>query len=159
MRRLIVEFNKDESYEDSTPQLKNVKTLEQLQLLRQDQKEITMICRVEFEEGISNVEDYIKRIDENAFEVKVLEQEETGAYVVFIKIRLSKSPKPNFGFVRGGGSYFISREVREGKVKLIFLGSESQIRRILEEIQGWRRHYRIVSLTEGSFRSILHLMC
>jgi hypothetical protein len=34
MRQLIFEFNKDESYEDSTPQLKNVKTLEELQHAR-----------------------------------------------------------------------------------------------------------------------------
>ena len=151
MRRLILEFNKDDSYEDSTPQLKKVKTLEQLQLLRQDQKEIAMICRVEFEGAVSNVEEYIRLINDNAFEVKLLEQEKTGAYIIFVKIRLTKSPSSSFSFVRSQGTYFVSREVREGKVRLTFLGSSFQIRKILEEVQRRGRWYRIVSVTDAKF--------
>ncbi len=151
MRRLILEFNKDESYGDSTPQLKNVKTLEQLQLLRQDQEEIAMVCRVEFEGAVSNVEDYFKLINDNVFEVKLLEQEKTGSYIIFVKIRLTKSPSSSFSFVRNEGKYFVSREVREGKVKLTFLGSVGEIRKILEEVKRWGRRYRIVSLTDAKF--------
>ncbi|MGA2683305.1 MAG: hypothetical protein ABSF44_16085 [Candidatus Bathyarchaeia archaeon] len=151
MRRLILELNKDESYGDSTPQLKNVKTLEQLQLLRQDQEEIAMVCRVEFEEAVSNVEEYVKLINDNAFEVKLLEKEKTRAYIVFVKIRLTKSPSSSFGLVRGQGKYFVSREVHEGKIKVTFLGSAVQIRKILEEVKRWGRRYRIVSLTDAKF--------
>jgi predicted DNA binding protein len=151
MRRLILEFNKDESYEDSTPQLKNVKKLEQLQLLRQDPEEIAMICRVEFEQVVSNVEDYIKLINDDAFDVKLLEQEKTGACIVFVKIRLTKSPSSSFGLVRGQDNYFVSREVHEDKIKVTFLGSAGQIRKILQEVQRWERHFRIVSLTDAKF--------
>jgi len=146
-----LEFNRDESYEDSTTQLENVKTLEQLQLLRQDQKEIAMICRVEFEEAVSNVEEYVKVINDNAFEVKLLEQEKTGAYIIFVKIRLTKSPSSSFSFDRSEGTYFVSREVREGKVRLTFLGSSFQIRKILEDVQRRGRRYRIVSVTDVKF--------
>jgi len=151
MRRLILELKKDEAYENTTPQLKNVRTLEQLQLLRQEPEEIAMICRIEFEDMVSSVEDYIKLIHDNAIDVKLLEKERTGAYIVFVKIRPSKSRSSSFGFVRGEGMYIVSREIREGKIKVTFLGSSGQIKKILGEVKRWGHYYKIVSLTDAKF--------
>ena len=47
--------------------------------------------------------------------------------------------------------YFVSREVREGKVRLTFLGSSFQIGKILEEVQRRGRRYRIVSVIDAKF--------
>jgi predicted DNA binding protein len=150
MRRLILELNKeDEMYENSRTQLQNVKTLEQLQVLRQDREEIAIICRVELEESVSNIEDYIKLINDNAFEVKLLEREKTGAYIVFVKARLPRSPRDSS--IGAEEAYFVSREIREGKVKVTFLGTASQIKKALEGLQRLGRRYKIISLTDAKF--------
>jgi len=150
MRRLILEFSKeDEIYENSRTQLQNVKTLEQLQVLRQDQEEVAIICRVELEQSVSNIEDYVKTINSNAFEVKLLEREKAGAYIVFVKVRLPKSP--NSGSIGLENAYFVSREIREGKVKATFLGTNSQIKKALEVLQRLDRRYKIISLTDAKF--------
>jgi predicted DNA binding protein len=151
MRRLILELKKDEAYENTTTQLKNVRTLDQLQILRQDREEIAMICRVEFEEAVSRVEEYIRHIDDNIIDVKLLEQETTGAYIVFVKIKLSESRKSSFSLVRSKGGYIVSREVRDDTIKVTFVGSARQIKKTLEEVKrrGW--HYRIISLNDARF--------
>jgi predicted DNA binding protein len=151
MRRLILELEKEEAYENTTTQLKNIRTLDQLQLLRQDREEIAMICRVEFEEEVSSVEDFIKHIDDNIVDVKLLEQERTGAYIVFVKIKLSGSRSSTFSLVRSEGGYVVSREVRDGKIKVTYVGSAIQIRKMLDEVKRWGRHYRIISLTDAKF--------
>jgi len=151
MRRLILELKKDEAYENTTAQLKNVRTLDQLQLLRQDREEIAMICRVEFEEAVNSVEEFIKQIDDNIVDVKLLEQEKTGAYIVFVKIKLSGSRSSTFSLVRSEGGYIVSREVRDDIIKVTFIGSASQIRKILDEVKRWGQHYRIISLTDAKF--------
>ncbi|MGA3059399.1 MAG: helix-turn-helix domain-containing protein [Candidatus Bathyarchaeia archaeon] len=145
-----MELNKeDEMNENRRIQLQNVKTLEQLQVLRQDREEIAIICRVELEESVSNIEDYIKLINDNAFEVKIIEREKTGAYIVFVKVRLPSSPRVNP--IGAEEAYFVSREIREGKVKVTFLGTTSQIKKVLEELQRLGRRYKIVSLTDAKF--------
>ena len=61
MRRLIVEFPKDEfSKIEGNLLLENVKTMEVLMILRESDEEITMICRVELETEVANVEEYAK---------------------------------------------------------------------------------------------------
>jgi len=151
MRRLILDFNKeDEMYENSSSKLKNVKTLEQLQVLRLDREEIAMICRIELEEAVSNIEDYIKLINVNAFEVKLLEREKTGAYIVFVKVKRPTS-HPGYSSIGKDDAYFVSREIREGKVKVTFLGNAKQIKKTLEALQRSGRRYRIISLTDAKF--------
>jgi len=152
MRRLILEFDKDEEmYENSRAQLQNVRTLEQLQVLRQDREEIAIICRVELEEPVSNIEEYIKLLNDNVFEVKILEKEKTGAYVVFIKVRMEKLGGKGSNKTDTESAFFVSREIREGKVKVTILGSAKQIKNNLEALKKLGRHYRIISLTDAKF--------
>ena len=91
MRRLILEFNKDEMLDDGSKQLQNVKTLEVMQYLRQDNEEVAMVCRIQLEEAVPDVEHYVNLIGDDTFEVKVLEREKDGSFIVFVKIRLSGS--------------------------------------------------------------------
>ncbi len=77
MRRLILEFSINEfkkSQNIDVTQLKKVKTLEILQVLRQDLEEIVAIGRIDVEEEVSNIEDFIKLINDNAYEVKLLSE-------------------------------------------------------------------------------------
>ena len=151
MRRLILELRKEEAYENTTAQLQKVRTLDQLQLLRQDREEIAMICRIEFEEVVYNVEEFVKKIDDNIIDVKLLEQEKSGAYIVFVKINLIGSRSSSFSLVQSEGGYIVSREVRDDIIRVTFVGSTSQIGKILDEVKRWGHHYRIISLTDAMF--------
>ncbi len=46
---------------------------------------------------------------------------------------------------------FVSREIRNGKVKLTFRGNLSQIKKILGQFQKLKMHYKILSLTDAKF--------
>ena len=154
MRRLILEFSVNELGKDQNidvSRLKKVKTLEILQVLRQDREEITSIGRIEVEGAVSNIEDFVKLISDNVFEVKLLERERTGAYVVFVKQKLSKSQTSSSNELSDNGGYVVSREIREGKVNLTFLGSARQIKKLLEDFQRLKMRYRISLLTDAKF--------
>jgi predicted DNA binding protein len=151
MRRLVLEFNKEDlMYETSGVQLQNVKTLEQLQVLRQDREEVAIICKIELKEPVSNIEEYIKLINDNVWEVKILEKEDTSAYIAFIKVRLVRQAGESNN-VDAESAFFVTREIREEKVKCTILGSAKQIRHNLQALNELGRQYRIISLTDAKF--------
>ncbi|MGD0202472.1 MAG: helix-turn-helix domain-containing protein [Candidatus Bathyarchaeia archaeon] len=152
MRRLILEFPKDElsKIEGESQLLQNVKTLEVLLLLRHKEEEITMICRVELETEVSNVEDYAKLVNDNADQVQLLERETGGAYIVLVKHKL-KQIDARFNAFGEKGGYIVSREMRQGNFKMTFLGSIKQIRETLRTIERSGMRYRIVSLADAKF--------
>lgn len=154
MRRLIIEFSKDEfSGIDEPVPFHNIRTLEILQLLRLQKEEFAAICRIEPEDATSEFDDLMAKaglVDGNTSEAQVLEREESGAYIVFVRhnpvpIGLSISP------LGAEGGYLISSEIREGKVKMTYLGTVKQIKSILERLQQYGLRYRILSLTDAKF--------
>lgn len=154
MRRLIVEFAKDEfaKIHDSVP-FNNLKTLEVLQFLRLDMEELAAICRIEPEDPSGNLADLMAKsvlVNDNFSSAQILEREKSGAYIVFVKHK----PIPigfRVGPLKGEGGYLISTEIREGKVKMIFLGTVKEIRNILDEVKQHGPNYKIVSLTDAKF--------
>jgi hypothetical protein len=156
MRRLVLELPKDEfiSIEGGSQLLQNVKTLEVLMLLRHTDEEITMICRVELETEVSNVEDYAKIVSDNSYRVQLLERENGGAYIVLVKHKLKqidgKLRMRTHAFWEKGG-YIVSREVWGGKFRITSLGSVYQIRATLKMLERLGIHHRIVSLTDAKF--------
>jgi predicted DNA binding protein len=151
MRRLILEGPKDElSKIEGHSFLKKVRTLEVLQLLRQNKEELAMICRVELETDVSKVEDYVMLAVGTGDQVQVIEREKGGAYIVLVK---HKTSQINAGrdVPWGRGGYVISREIREGMFKMTLLGSARQIRDALENLKRSGMHYRVVQLTDAKF--------
>ncbi len=156
MRRLVVELPKDEfiKIEGGSQLLENVKTLEVLMILRHTDKEITMICRVELETEVSNVEDYAKLVSDNTYQVQLLERENGGAYIVLVKHKLKQIDENlrtrSQAFWEKGG-YVVSREMWGGKFRMTFLGSVHQIRETLKTLERSGMRHRIVSLTDAKF--------
>ncbi len=154
MRRLIVEFSINELRKNKSvdvSRLQKVKMLKILQVLRQDQEEMTAIGRIELEDEVPNIEDFVRLISDNVFEVKLIEREKTGAYVVFVKQKL---PKPQKTISKEPGAdiaYVVSREIRERQVRLTFIGSASQMGKVFEDFQKLKMRYKIVSLTDARF--------
>jgi predicted DNA binding protein len=155
MRRLVVELPKDEfiKIEGGSQLLENVKTLEVLMILRHTDEEITMICRVELETEVFNVEDYAKLVSDNTYRVQLLERENGGAYIVLVKHKLKQideNLRTSRAFWEVGG-YVVAREMWGGKFRMTFLGSVNQIRATLRMLEVSGMHYRIVSLTDAKF--------
>jgi predicted DNA binding protein len=155
MRRLIIEFPKSEfsKVEGNSKVLENVKTMEVLMFLRHTDEEITMICRVELETEVSNAEDYIKHVSDNAYQVQLLERENSGAYVVLVKHKLNHpselSTVGNAFWEKG--AYVVAREMWSGKFRMTFLGTLSQIKATLKTLEITGIRHRILSMTDAKF--------
>lgn len=154
MRRLTIEFSKDEvgKIHESIP-IHNIKTLEILQFLRHDEEELAAICRIEPQDGAT---EFANLTSEEGFAggsfsgAQILEKEKNGAYIAFVKHR----PIPvdiSSSLLRGEGGYLVSTEIREGKIKMTYLGTSKQIKTILEKIHQHGIRYRILLLTDAKF--------
>jgi predicted DNA binding protein len=156
MRRLVVEFPKDEfdKIEGDSPLLQNVKTLQVLMFLRHNDEEITMICRVELETEVSNIEDYARLVSDGTYRVQVLERENSGAYIVLVKHKIIQADenlrRRSHAFWEEGG-YVVSREIWAGKFRTTFLGNMHQIRQTLKILERSNIRHRIVSSTDEKF--------
>ena len=165
MRRLILEFSKDEfgkihnefsrnglpKINEHNP-LDHIKTLEILQFLRLDNEEFAAICRIETEQPMPEIANLFAKggAQENFSEgAQILEREKSGAYIVFVR----HSPVP-FGSTISqlmGGGYLVATEIREGKIKITYLGTVKEVKNVLENLKVHGLRYKIVSLTDAKF--------
>lgn len=153
MRRLIIEFSKDEAIRihESIP-INNIKTLQVLQFLRHDEEEFSAICRLEPCDGEVSFEHLSSEgVAGGSFSgAQVLEKEKSGAYIIFVKHR----PIPlhiSSSLLGGEGGYLVSTEIQEGKIRMTYLGTVKQIKSILESLQLHGIRCKILSLTDAKF--------
>jgi predicted DNA binding protein len=149
MRRLIVEAS-GRAFSRLLPEwpIQKIRSMEVLHFLRLDYQEITMILRVEFNEPDISIEDIFP---DDLAEVQILEHEkgkedgkESETYTYFIKIL---SPRPDLTAV---GEYVsLPYEVRDGKVKITFLGSTKQVRDFIKLFDDAGIRTRILSLMDA----------
>jgi hypothetical protein len=164
MRRLILEFSKSEMDRihqlfsgtrvkiDEPNPLNHIKTFEIMQFLRLDNEEFAAICRIETDQAMPEIGAlFVKGDAEGTLSegAQILEREKSGALIVFIR----HNPVPlgfNINqFIEGG--YLVSMEIREGKIKIIYLGSVKQIKSLLEKLKRHGLRYKILSLTDAKF--------
>lgn len=156
MRRLVVEFPRSEFSKigEESKTLQDVKTMEVLIFLRHTDEEITMICRVELETQITSIDDYLKQLSDGAFNVQLLEQETSGAYIVLVKHRIgnqtSQDGSDSRAFWEKGG-YVVAREIWAGKFRLTFVGNTIQIKQTLSIFERNKIRHKILSLTDEKF--------
>ena len=132
--------------------LNHLKTFEIIQFLRLDNEEFAAICRIETEQDTPEFSDWFEKkgkTDDFSNGAQILEREKSGAYIVFVK----HNPVPlglSINHLIGGG-YLVATEIREGKIKITYLGTVKQIKNILEKLKLHGLRYRIVSLTDAKF--------
>lgn len=152
MRRLILEFPIDEwsnSKNLDVTLFKNIKTLEILHLLKQDRKNIAVICRIEVEKQESDIESYVKLALGNTAKVQIIEREKNGAFIVFVNHKMVLAPL-TLKMIEPG-VYIASREFRRGNVKIALIGTVKQLKRTLENLDKSNMHFRILSVTDPKF--------
>jgi hypothetical protein len=150
MRRLILEASEKELTKIGIemPLFTKIKSLELLYFLRQDQEEFAAIAQVEFKDPSSKVEDLLA--GRFLIEAQVLEREKNGGYIIFMRGGPSLSSVLNFVGVESG-YLFPPLGIGDGKVKISFLGNETQVKDFLEKIDAIGIRYRVVLLADANF--------
>jgi len=150
MRRLILEASEKELSKVGVEiqPFQKIKSLDLLHFLRQDREEFAAIWRVEFKDDSSRIEDLLA----GGFlvEVQLLEKERSRTYTVFMRGGPSlSSVLDSLGLA--GGYLFPPLGIREGKIKISFLGSAQQVGEFLEKITAFGIRYRVVLLADANF--------
>ncbi len=150
MRRLILEASEKEIEKIGIkmPPFDKIKSLELLYILRQDQTEFTAISQVEFKDPNTQVSEL--RNNGSLAEVQVLEHQKNGVYTVFMRGGPSLSSVLESIGVESG-YLFPPIGISEGKIKITFLGNETQVRKFLEKVDAAQIHYKVVMLTDANF--------
>jgi len=150
MRRLILEFSEKELTKVGIdiPPFQKIKSLELLHFLRQDQEEFGAIWRVEFKNETSQIEDLLA--DGFLVEVQLLEKEKDGKYTVFMRGGPILSSVLSSVGVKAG-YFFPPLGIRDGKIKISFLGNTKQVRDFLEKIDTIGIRYKVILLGDANF--------
>jgi len=149
MRRLIVEIS-DQDLDKLTPEnLQDVKSVEILHFLRFDHQEVALIARGEFNKPDVRIEDVLRDV---LIEAQLLDQEkESGICTYFIRADPAQAMRVGPDLTAGGGYYSLPYEMRDGKVKITFLGSMKQVRDVIKLLEDAGVRNRVVSLTDVQF--------
>ena len=149
MRKLILESSLEEfskiDQEDISLSLQLIKSFEILQFLRFDTKQFASICRIEFQNPSTKIEEIFnpKRI-----RAVILEEEKPGTYVCFLKER----SQPSDIEVLKTGIYFADPFVlRDGKIKLGVVGETKQLRAFIKYVEKMKVNFTVVSSTDAKF--------
>jgi predicted DNA binding protein len=150
MRRLILEASEKELSKVSAEikAFQKIKSLDLLYFLRQDREEFAAISRIEFKDASSTIEDLL--VEGFLVEVQLLEQEKSKTFTVFMRGGpILSSVLDSLGLA--GGYLFPPLEIRDGKIKISFLGSAKQVGEFLKKITALGIRYRVVMLTDANF--------
>jgi predicted DNA binding protein len=154
MRRLIVEIS-SRAFSKIDPEnpLQKIRSIEVLHFLKVDHQEVALIAKVEFNEPDVSIEDVLRA---DAVDVHLLEHErEKGIYTYFIRARPSQSVHGGTDLGAGGGYFSLPFEVKDGKVKITYLGSAKQVRDFIKSFEelcdSVGARCRVISLTDARF--------
>ncbi|NLN57548.1 MAG: hypothetical protein GX151_06300 [Gammaproteobacteria bacterium] len=153
MRRLILEvqanaFCKFEAkYSYQKIDCSKIRVLEIIHFLRNDNQEISFICKVDSKKPSTRVEDLFKYQDLTA---QMLGREKDGTCVYFIRGK-PKNIQRKIEREALSGYEFTPFEIRAGRVKMGLLGDEHQVQGFLEAFEKAKIHYKVLLLTDAKF--------
>ena len=153
MRRLILEVSEKELSKVGIelPPFRNVKSLELLYFLKQDQHEFAAISEVNFKDANTKIEELLS--GDYLADIQVLERQRNGAYIVFLRSGPSLSSVLSSIGIESG-YLFPPLGIADGKVKFSFLGSPQQVKAFCEGIGKIGMRYKVILLTDLNFSPI-----
>lgn len=150
MRRLILSFSREDLARVQGEKLsQNIESAVVLHVLRQDGNEMTMIVRVTLKDT-SLAPDFFQEPTDHA---QLLERSRDGAYTYFLKTKLVHGSRSDvlFGGILKRGYIVKPVEVEDGLVKMTFLGTSREVRRLLQRIEKIGLRYKVLSLEDARF--------
>ncbi|MGO8805700.1 MAG: helix-turn-helix domain-containing protein [Candidatus Bathyarchaeia archaeon] len=147
MRRLVLEILEEElsKIEKDMP-LQKIKSFEVLYMLRFDHEEFAYIVKVEFKDPSVKVEDLFLK----GAKIQLLEQDKNGVFTYFINDKMRRHTEEQ-GIMPFDVYLSPPFGLREGKLKIVFLGDEKQVKNLLENIDKTGIRYKVVSLIDAKF--------
>ena len=125
--------------------------MEVLHFLKFDHQGVALILRAEFEEPNVNIKDLFRG---DLVEVQLLEkaqQKEREIHTYFIKVKPAQTIRRWLGLNALGGYFSLPYGVKDGKVKITFLGSTAQVNAFLKAVEAAGVRYRVISLMDAKF--------
>lgn len=148
MRRLIIEAEVSEAARlFDEPILEEIEFMEVLNFLKEGPKEFALICRLKFKNLPATLKDFPFGIED---EVRLLDHAKDGSFTFFYRGRPNKGTRAR-GFWTAGGYLSTPFEIREGKIRLTFLGNAHEIRSFIDFIQTSGIHHKVNSLMDAKF--------
>lgn len=148
MRRLTIELNLEELTKfEGNPMLQSIKSFEILQFLKDGPEEFAVICKVEFKDEGSKIEDLI---DDEVIELQMLDHPKERVYTYFLRSKPSNHQGEHASRL-AGGYLSVPFEINDGKARMTYLGSGKQVKSFLETIEKTGIKYRVVSITDAKF--------
>jgi len=146
MRRLILSLSLEDVGGIGPLVSQNIESLEVLHFLRQDRKEIALICRVTLKNPTLKADPFQGGVDT----AQLLEHTPNGVCTYFLTTR--PRSKFNTALLKGLGGYLIEPfEVRDGKVNMTFVGNPAQTQSFLRKMDKMGVPYKIVSIEDAKF--------
>jgi len=149
MRKLILEGSLEEfskiDQEDFNFSIRLIKSFEILQFLRFDPEQFASICRIEFQNSSTRIEDIF---EPKLIRAVVLEEEKPGTYVIFLKARSQPS---DIAVLKTGVYLSDPCVVRDGKIKIGVVGEAKQLRAFIKYVENLKVNFTVVSLTDIKF--------
>jgi hypothetical protein len=146
MRRLVLSLFLEDIGGIGSSVSQNIESLEVLHLLRQDQNEIALICRVTPKSPTTNANPFLGEVDQ----AQLLDRTPDGVCTYFLKTK--PRSKFNNALLKGLGGYLMEPfEVRNGRVKMTFIGNLTQARSFLRKMDKTGVPYKIISLEDARF--------
>ena len=146
MRRLKLSISLEDIGGIGPSVSRNIESLEVLHFLRQDRKEIALICRVTLRNPALKSNPFEGGVDK----AQLLERAPNGVCTYFLRTR--PRSKFNTALLRGLGGYLIEPfEVRDGKVNMAFVGNPNQTRSFLRQMDKTEVPYKILAVEDARF--------
>lgn len=156
MRRLIVElYGKGlEERMKGTP-LQNIQSMEIVHVLKYDQHESAAIWRMTLKNPSVKIQDFFKG-DGFTKEFQILEDEESAdgsglSYLVFLRRMIRPGLLLGFGTRPGGGYLSGPMGIKDGRLRFTVVGTQRQIKAVLDEADDRGMQYKVVSMTDADF--------
>lgn len=150
MRRVVIELSVSELADFMhEPRLNEVELFEALSLLKMTQTEATLIARIKFRNPNIDIGRYF---DDPTDVVQILERERDGSYICFLKGKMQRQFSRVMGVIKSGYLSY-PYEIREGRLKIAFLGSARVVKGFLGTVAKAGLHVKVLSLTDARFSS------
>lgn len=163
MRRLVVEVSPNELEGTEARAVpwgimpEKLKSLEMVHILKMLPGEFAAIARVELKDPAFKVEELFRMLGVQGAELELLGRENETTFTYFVRVKSRpQSNAQELGRLKSMPYLSTPFEFRDGKLRVTFLGTSPQIKRLLENLARALRkqprfRYRVVSLTDAKF--------
>ena len=150
MRRVVIKLSASELADFMhEPRLNEIELFEALSLLKMTQTEATLVARIKFRDPRVDVKRYF---DDPTDIVQILEMEKDGTYICFMKGKMQREFSRVMGVINSGYLSY-PYEIRDGRLKIAFLGNARVVKSFLGTIAKAGLHCEVLSLTDARFSS------